>query len=246
VGETAIVAKRAQIRGLEGIEGVPLIEARNVSIGYGSIMVLDRVSFRIEGGEGRIIGLRGPNGAGKSTFLKACLGLVATRSGTLRLAGFEPGKSNFRKLLARVGYVPQSRPPGQLRLTVDDVVALGRYGRVGFLGRYEAGDWKAIEAAKEKAGVASLGTKAIQELSGGQYQRVMIAKALAAEPLLMLLDEPGVHLDEKGREYISKLLVSIARDKVASMLLVSHSAELLSLCDSFLDFEGGRIEVGHV
>ncbi|HWR11089.1 MAG TPA: ATP-binding cassette domain-containing protein [Rectinemataceae bacterium] len=209
-------------------------------------MVLNRVSFRIEGGEGRIIGLRGPNGAGKSTFLKACLGLVAIRSGTLRFAGLEPGGKKFRKLLARVGYVPQSRPPGQLRLTVDDVVALGRYGRVGFFGRYGASDGRAVEAAKRKAGVAGIGTKAIQELSGGQYQRVMIAKALAAEPLFLLLDEPGVHLDAKGRDDISELLVSIARDKAASMLLVSHSAKLLSHCDSFLDFEGGRIGVSHV
>ena len=222
---------------------MPLLSVVNLTLGYGRVAVIEGASFRIPGGKGTILGLRGPNGAGKSTFLKACLGLHPPTAGSIRLLGLSPGDGRFRSLYARLGYVPQSRPPGQLRLTVAEAVGLGRYGRIGFLGRARPEDRSAIARAMERAGISNLARRAVQELSGGQYQRVAIARALAAEPELLLLDEPGSHLDADGRSGIVGLLGSLIREKAASMLLVSHDPELLAQCGAFLDFGGGGIGV---
>ncbi|HUW70948.1 MAG TPA: ABC transporter ATP-binding protein [bacterium] len=221
----------------------PILAAERLSLGYGDMMVLDGVSVRVDQGHGRIIGLRGPNGAGKSTFMRSCLGLHAPSSGSVRLLGATPGARGFGRVLARVGYVPQSRAPGQFRLTVAEVVGLGRYGRIGFLGHSRPADHEAIGLAMWRAGVEHLAARAVQELSGGQFQRVAIARAMAAEPELYMMDEPGSHLDAQGRAGIVELLASLAREGSASMLLVSHDPELLALCDTFIDFKQGRAEV---
>lgn len=216
-----------------------MLEASGLELGYGSIAVLRSVSVRIEGGPGRTVGLRGPNGAGKSTFLKACLGLLAPRAGSLRVLGAMPGARGFRSTLARIGYAPQSRPPGALRLTVAEAVELGRYGRLGLFGCRTSADRAAVAAAMERAGVAELAGRAMQELSGGQYQRVAVARALAGDPELLMLDEPGSHLDAEGRRGIVDLVSGLAGEARASLLLVSHDPELLALCDSFIDFRDG-------
>jgi len=221
-----------------------LVEAEALELGYGRRTVLRVPRLRIEGGRGRTVGLRGPNGAGKSTFLKACLGLVAPRSGSLRVLGAESGKRGFRSTLARIGYAPQSRPPGSLRLTVAEAVELGRYGRVGLFGRAGPADRRAVEVALALAGLDGLEDRAVQELSGGQYQRVAIARALAAEPELLMLDEPGSHLDAEGRRGVAELVAGMARKGAVSVLLVSHDAEVLALCDCIVDFEGGAAMEG--
>lgn len=128
-------------------------------------------------------------------------------------------------------------------MTVAEVVGLGRYGRIGFLGRSRPADHEAIRLAMWRAGVEHSAARAVQELSGGQFQRVAIARAMAAEPELYMMDEPGSHLDAQGRAGIVQLLASLAREGNASMLLVSHDPELLALCDTFIDFDQGRAEV---
>ena len=217
-----------------------LVEARDLELGYARRVVLRVRSLALEDGRGRLVGLRGPNGAGKSTFLKACLGLHPALSGELRLLGSRPGSRDFRSVLSRVGYAPQARPPGRLRLTVAEAVELGRYGRLGRFRRLGAADRRAVEAALVRTGVAGLAGKAVQELSGGQYQRVAVARALAAEPELLVFDEPGSHLDAEGRRAVVGLVASVAREGGASMLLVSHDPELLALCDTLIDFRGGQ------
>jgi ABC-type Mn2+/Zn2+ transport system ATPase subunit len=216
-----------------------LVEARGLELGYGDRVLLRVPSLALGDGQGRVVGFRGPNGAGKSTFLRACLGLHPTMSGELRLLGSRPGSRDFRSVLARVGYAPQARPPGRLRLTVAEAVELGRYGRIGRFRIAGAADRRAVGAALERAGVSDLAGKAVQELSGGQYQRVAVARALAAEPELLVLDEPGSHLDAEGRRAVVELVASVAREGAASMLLVSHDPELLALCDSMIEFRGG-------
>lgn len=226
--------------------GAPLLEARHLCLGYGNVPVLDDVSLCLPRLGGRIVGLRGPNGAGKSTFMRSCLGLHTPESGSVRLLGTTPAGPGFGRVLARVGYVPQSRAAGQFRLTVAEVVGLGRYGRIGFMRRRRQADSEAVAAAMRRAGIEHLSSKAVQELSGGQYQRVAIARAIAAEPELYMMDEPGSHLDAAGRIGIVELLASLAREGTASMLLVSHDPELLALCDSYIDFEDGHAGVNDV
>lgn len=221
----------------------PLLEARHLCLGYGSVPVLDDVSLCLPRRGGHIVGLRGPNGAGKSTFMRSCLGLHTPSSGSVRLLGATPAGPGFGRVLARIGYVPQSRVAGQFRLTVAEVVGLGRYGRIGFLHRRRQADRDAVAAAMRRAGIEHLSSKAVQELSGGQYQRVAIARAIAAEPELYMMDEPGSHLDADGRAGIVALLASLASEGTASMLLVSHDPQLLGLCDSYIDFEDGHAGV---
>jgi ABC-type cobalamin/Fe3+-siderophores transport system ATPase subunit len=219
------------------------LEARALALGYGPTSFLQVPDLVLEGEFGHVVGLAGMNGAGKSTFLKACLGLHAPSAGSLRLRGVKAGTRSFRRLLNRVGYVPQARPAGAFRLTVREVVECGRYGRVGFLGWRGRDDRRAVDAAMEEAGVAGLAGRAIQELSGGQYQRVQIARALASEPEIVFLDEPSSHLDTEGRTGVIEVISAIARERRAFMFLASHDEELLGLADTLLVFAGGRMEL---
>jgi len=227
------------------LENGAILSVRGLELAYGKTRVRSVRELDVNGPKGTIIGLSGPNGAGKSTFLKACLGLHAAVAGTIRILGSGPGDRDFRSVLSRIGYVPQARPAGALRLSVGEVVETGRYGRIGFLRPRNAADRSAVRAAMEWTGVAALARRAIQELSGGQYQRVQIARALAAEPELMLLDEPGSHLDAEGRAGVVELLSELARERKASMLLVSHDDDLLKLADVTIAFEGGSAELRH-
>jgi ABC-type Mn2+/Zn2+ transport system ATPase subunit len=227
------------------LENGAILSVRGLELAYGRTRVLSIRELDVNGPRGTIIGLGGPNGAGKSTFLKAGLGLHAAVAGTIRILGSGPGDRDFRSVLSRIGYVPQARPAGALRLSVGEVVESGRYGRIGFLRPRSAADRSAVRAAMERTGVAALARRAVQELSGGQYQRVQIARALAAEPELMLLDEPGSHLDAEGRAGVVGLLSELARERKASMLLVSHDDDLLKLADVTIAFEGGKAELRH-
>lgn len=229
---------------MNGIQesGEILLEARDLVLGYGSRKVLEVDELMVKGRRGTIVGLKGPNGTGKSTFLKACLGLCKPSAGSIALLGSVPEARGFRKVLTRVGYVPQARPPGLLRLTVREVVEGGRYGRIGFLKRSEERDRRAVLEAMEETGVAALAHRAIQELSGGQYQRVQIARALAGEPVLLLLDEPSSHLDAEGRSGVIKVISKLASERKASMLLVAHDDELLELAGAMITFANGNLE----
>jgi len=219
----------------------PFLEAEELVLGYGGRPVLRAASLSVADRPGLALGFRGPNGAGKTTFLKACLGLVEPLAGRLALLGAEPGTRGFRSLLPRLGYVPQARPPGRLRLSVEEAVWLGRCGRLGLFRRPGARDRAAVGRAMERAGVEGLAGRAVQELSGGQYQRASIARALAAEPELLLLDEPSSHLDAEGRGGVLDLLTDIARGGAERLLLVSHDEELLGLCGALYDFEDGAV-----
>ena len=216
-----------------------LVRAEGIVLGYGSVPVLSSVRFRLRLGE--ICGIRGPNGAGKSTFLKACLGLLRPTTGTLRVLGSEPGARGFRSILGRIGYVPQGKPPGTLRVTVREAVSMGRYGRAGIGRPLSAEDRRAVERALAAAGLSDLAETPVQDLSGGQYQRANLARALAMEPAVYLLDEPSTHLDTRGRKDIAALIQALAGRRSAGMLMVSHDPDLLGLCDRIYEFGCGEV-----
>lgn len=218
----------------------PLIQAKDLSLSYGPKVVLSAVCLRTGGGE--ICGFRGPNGSGKSTFLKACLGLVRPRSGSLTVLGLAPRGRAFRAALSRIGYVPQQNPPGALRVTVREAVAMGRCGMVAPGRPLGPADRRAVDEALEAAGLSDLAQAPVQELSGGQYQRTNLARALVREPDLLILDEPTTHLDAQGRDDVKDMLAAVAAGRKASMILVSHDEDLLRLCDRLFDFGGGAVK----
>ncbi|MDR2588654.1 MAG: metal ABC transporter ATP-binding protein [Spirochaetales bacterium] len=216
----------------------PVISVKNLYAGYGELTVLKDINLAIEAGS--FTGLSGPNGAGKSTFLKICLGLLRPQKGEIQVLGGLPGTRAFRRLLPRIGYVPQNTEAGSLPATVEEVVAMGRYGKPGFCRRLGARDRLLVEAALEAAGIQELARRGVQQLSGGQKRRVAIARALAREPELLLLDEPTANIDTEGRAEILRVLKSHPEYRAMTTILVSHSAEILAECRSVYRFAGGE------
>jgi ABC-type Mn2+/Zn2+ transport system ATPase subunit len=219
-----------------------VIEARNIFAGYGGAEVLKDFSF--SAGPGCFTGLCGPNGAGKSTFLKLCLGMIRPRAGRVTVLGERPGSAAFRRVLFRVAYVPQNTAGGSLPVTVREAVAMGRYGKAGFLRPLSRHDRVLVDAALEAAGLTEISGCLVQELSGGQCQRTALARALAMRAELLLLDEPTASLDAGGRAGLLRLIGQLRKDQALAVVMVSHDAQALSECESVCRFEDGRILAG--
>jgi zinc transport system ATP-binding protein len=181
-----------------------LIEARDVSLRLGAAEVLSGVSLSIAPGE--IVTLLGPNGSGKSTLLRVLLGVIAPSSGAVRRA---PG--------LRIGYVPQRLAIDRaLPLTVRRFLSLPR--RVADI---------AAEAALARVGLPGLGGRQMAALSGGQFQRVLLARALLSEPQLLILDEPTQGLDQPGEAAFYRLIEEVRRATGAAVLMVSHDLHVV-------------------
>jgi len=194
------------------------VEFAHVEFGYlPGQPVLHDVDLQIEAGE--FVALAGPNGGGKTTLLRLTLGLERPTRGDVRLFG-EPADS-FRDR-AGLGYLAQRTNLGvQAPATVREVVAAGRCARKPF-GRFARSDEDAIEEAIERVGLGELRNRPLTRLSGGQQQRAFIAKALAAEPRLLALDEPTTGVDVESQEALAELLARLHRELGVTILYVSH------------------------
>jgi zinc transport system ATP-binding protein len=219
-----------------------VLRADAVSFAYHDEPVLDCVSFEV--GPGEFVALAGANGSGKSTLMRIALGLLPPSQGTVELFGRPPGQLRERW---RIGYVPQR--PSTLELlpaTVRDVVTSGRLARRGWWRRPTAADRAAVDGALDTVGLTHLVRRPLAELSGGQQQRAFIAKALATEPDLLVLDEPTAGVDAESQRRFRDTLVELARGRGAAVLLVSHELgavaddldRLLLLRHSKIAFDG--------
>ena len=195
-----------------------VLSATGISFAYGPDIVLDGVGLRV--GPGEFVALVGPNGSGKSTFLRILLGLLAPTSGEVRLFDVAPHRLKERW---RIGYVPQ-RPAlaRELPASVEEVVAAGRLARTGWRRRFTKADREEIDHAMESVALLDLRHRRVRELSGGQQQRAFIAKALAAQPDLLVLDEPVAGVDAESQRRFRDSLVHLVREHRAAVLLVSH------------------------
>ena len=197
----------------------------SVSFKAGSQDILENVSFEIP--EGSYTGMLGPNGGGKTTVLRLALGLLRPTTGTIRLFGRDPS-SPMSKL--EVGYVPQ-RFLDQGRsfpATVEEVVRSGRTVRLGMLKRFTSDDHLAIEDAMKTADILHLRNRVLAKLSGGELQKVFIARCLASSPKLLILDEPTTGVDTPSREQFRQFLQTLHREHHLTILLVSHDVEMLT------------------
>ncbi|HEX3268981.1 MAG TPA: ABC transporter ATP-binding protein [Gaiellaceae bacterium] len=194
------------------------VEFSQVEFGYlPGQPVLRDVELGIEAGE--FVAIAGPNGGGKTTLLRLALGLERPTRGEVRLFG-EPADS-FRDR-AGLGYLAQRTHLGvQAPATVREVVAAGRCARKPF-GRFTRGDDDAVERAIERVGLGELRNRPLTRLSGGQQQRAFIAKALAAEPRLLALDEPTTGVDVESQEALAELLARLHSELGVTILYVSH------------------------
>jgi manganese transport system ATP-binding protein len=197
--------------------GAPAISVEGLTVRYGTNHALDDVAFTLDAGE--LCGLVGVNGSGKSTLFKALMGLVAPTSGRVRLFGLEPGKARKSGLLA---YVPQSEAVDwTFPVSVRDVVMMGRYGYMGRSRRPAAADRHAVDAALERVDLSDLSSRQIGELSGGQRKRAFVARGIAQDARLMLLDEPFAGVDVVSERLITEQL-SALRDAGRTILMSTH------------------------
>lgn len=197
----------------------PAIHIADLWFGYGGSPVLRGVNLSVD--RGVFLGLVGPNGSGKSTLIKILTGVLAPQKGQVELFG-EP-LARFRDW-HRVGYVPQKATAFNTSFpaTVLEVVLTGRTVRRGLFRPLTRADRQAAEQALADVGIAHLAGRPIGELSGGQQQRAFIARALAGEPDLLILDEPTVGVDARAEGQFYSLLRQLHRQRSLTIVLVSH------------------------
>jgi manganese/iron transport system ATP-binding protein len=211
-------AEPGTYRGAVHHPDTPTLELCDVSVTYGEQRALDDVSFQVEQGEQ--VAVVGPNGAGKSTLFKLVAGTLKPNRGRVLMCGDEPGRHTC------IAYVPQrSQIDWTFPVTVEDVVLMGRVGRMGLFRRARRGDWASVRASLARVDATHLAQKQIGALSGGQQQRVFIARALAQEASMLLLDEPLSGLDAPSQQAIFQILTSLRPDGV-TVMVATHDLNL--------------------
>ncbi|PID49800.1 MAG: ABC transporter [Proteobacteria bacterium] len=197
-----------------------VIAVNNVSFAYGLVPILHNVNLRVQAGE--FLGIVGPNAGGKSTLLKLLLGLLQPQSGTVRILGKHPVQS-----CTQIGYVPQY--PGFARnfpISVKQVVLQGRLKGMRLGRAYQAEDYAAAEAAMREVEAEDLAERSIGALSGGQLQRVLLARALVGDPQILILDEPTANIDMRLENDIFDHLREL--NQRMTILVVSHDIAFIS------------------
>jgi manganese/iron transport system ATP-binding protein len=211
------------------------VKVRGMWAGYDSHVALEDINFSLE--RGSLVGLVGPNGSGKSTLLKVLLGLHRPWRGSVRLFGEAPAAGR-----RRVGYAPQSElVDWSFPVTVADVVAMGRIGPVAGRTRLwppvSLGPWQRsgrqdrviVDRCLERVRLGSLAKRPIGELSGGEQRRMLIARALAREPDILLLDEPMAGLDAASQHDVIHLFEAL-RDEGKTLLVATHDISCVAAC----------------
>ena len=203
------------------------LRVSDLTVRYRDVLALDRVDLTVRAG--RLTGLLGTNGSGKSTLLKAVMGIVRADSGTVEVLGHDGAGARRRALL---GYVPQSEDVDwTFPLSVRDVVAQGRYGRLGPTRRLRAADRAAVDAALERVGLAALADRQVGRLSGGQRKRAFVARCLAQEAQVLLLDEPFAGVDVSSQAAVTSLLRELVAGGVSALVSTHDLAGLPALAD---------------
>jgi zinc transport system ATP-binding protein len=203
-----------------GSNSTVAIDIKNLSAGYDSETIIENVNLQINHKD--FFGIIGPNGGGKSTLLKAILGLIPIQKGSIQVFGKPPEQG--RKY---IGYVPQyAEFDKHFPISVWDVVLMGRRSIRGMSPWYSQKDKQSAEQALKKVELLDCKNRHISELSGGQRQRVFIARAMAANPRILLLDEPTASVDKDMQETIYQFLQEI--NKQITIVLVTHDIGVLS------------------
>lgn len=210
--------------------------------GRGARKLLQDVSF--SAGKGELVAVLGPNGSGKTTLLRCIMGLLRWDRGRSLIDGEDISRMDAKKQWQRMAYVPQSRSDVP-RCTVEEMVLLGRGSRIGAFGRPGEEDVQAARRAMEQLGIAELSGETCSELSGGERQLVLIARAIAAEPQILILDEPESNLDFRNQLVIMGAISRLARGGMTCVFNTHYPVHALRWADrALLLFGDGQWRFG--
>jgi len=222
------------------------LKVLDLSFFYNSVKILKKISLEVKSGE--VLGIIGPNGAGKTTLLKCMNRKLNPRMGVVLIDGKDISETSRKEIAKNIGFVPQLSSVS-FPFTVLDIVLMGRYSHTtppllagaGILREREK-DIFIAQQCLEITGIKHLSERFITEISGGEYQKVVIARALAQEPKVLLLDEPTLHLDISHQIEILNLVKNLARRKKLAVGMVLHDLNLAArYSDKILILKKGKI-----
>jgi ABC-type Mn2+/Zn2+ transport system ATPase subunit len=218
-----------------------VIKIQDAVVSYREDVALQGVSLEVNKGE--FIGIIGPNGAGKTTLLTIVNGLGKLVHGQAWVLGSRLNGRNSISLRKRIGYVAQvEHIDPKLPINVRETVMVGCYGRLGLFRRPTRAQWETVDEVLEMVGIAHLAQRPIGHLSGGEYQRAAIARALVQQPEIFLLDEPTASIDQKAQREILSLIQLIHREYHTTTLFVTHDLRTLpSICQRLILMKDGKI-----
>lgn len=206
-----------------------MIELKELTVGYGQRTLLNKVSAHLTGG--RLVALLGRNGTGKSTLLRAMMGLEKPQSGEILLQGKNIASLKPEKLARDISFVTTDKVR-IANLRCEDVVSMGRAPYTNWIGQLQAEDKERVTEAMSLVGMADYAEKTMDKMSDGECQRIMIARALAQDTPVILLDEPTAFLDLPNRYELCLLLKKLAQKEGKCIIFSTHDLDIaLSLCD---------------
>jgi iron complex transport system ATP-binding protein len=203
-------------------------EVQHADCGYGNTSILRNISLSIESGS--ILCLLGPNGVGKTTLFKSMLGFLKLKAGHVLIDGEDISTWPIKETAKTIGYVPQVHTP-PFPFTVIDVVAMGRVAHMGLFGTPSEKDMEEADSALERLGVIAFRDKIYTEISGGERQMVLIARALAQHPKILIMDEPTSNLDFGNQIRVLTQIKALANDGLA-VIMTSHFPDHAFLCST--------------
>jgi iron complex transport system ATP-binding protein len=216
-----------------------MLSVNGLAVAYGERPVLQGLDLTVAVGE--VVGLVGPNGCGKTTLLRAITRVVPALAGRIEVGGKALEQWPARELARMVAVVPQS-PLLPLGYTAAEVVLMGRTPHLGFFDQEGAEDYRLTREALARVDALHLFERRVDELSGGERQNVVLARALAQEPRLLLLDEPTANLDIGHQISVASLVQRLAREEGLAVLATLHDLTLASLyCDRIALMHNGRV-----
>lgn len=215
------------------------LEVENLKFGYGKNLVLDEISFKVRKGE--FISIIGPNGSGKSTLLKILNHIYIPWEGKVSMEGNNINHLNKKKLAKKIALVAQDTRI-DYEFTVEDIVLMGRHPHKKRFQKDNIRDYDIVRESLEMTNTVDLKNRIVTEISGGEMQRVMIARALAQRPSIILLDEPTSHLDINHQMEILKLLKEMNRKNGTTIILVIHDINLgIRYSDQIIMLNKGKL-----
>ena len=203
-----------------------MLNIQSIAVSYGEAEILHEVTLEVTAGE--VVSLIGPNGAGKTTLMRAISGVIPLKSGSVYVDGQDLSVTPIAQRARLLAVVPQARKLTP-EYTVKQAIMMGRTPYLGWLGNPSQSDFDTVDWAIDRTGISGLVERRVDELSGGEQQLVLVARALAQDAPVILLDEPTAHLDLRHQATILELMHNLARENRLAVLMSLHDLNLVSI-----------------